>query len=192
MNDLSDQDVTELLQAWNLGDEAALHRLVPVVYGELHRLASAYMARERPGHTLQTTALINEAYLRLADCQEIEWQDRNHFYAVSASMMRRILVDWARARQADKRGGGLQRVPLDDALLGSPDRNLDFVALDEALQALARIDERKSKVVELRFFGGLGVKETARALKVSPATVVRDWEFSKVWMLAELKKGSRS
>lgn len=189
MNDLSDQDVTEMLRGWNLGDEDALSRLIPVVYRELRQLAQTYMARERPGHTLQTTGLVHEAYLRLARLHGIEWSDRSHFYAVCASLMRRILVDWGRSRRAEKRSGGRLRVELDDALVGCDAKGLDLaaLALDQALRGLAKIDPRKSKVVELRYFAGLGVKETARVLGVSPATVVRDWEFSKVWLLRELK-----
>jgi len=187
MNDLSHQDVTRLLRAWNLGEETALHRLIPVVYRELHRLAHASISRQRSEDTLETTGLIHEAYLRLVDLHKIEWRDRSHFFAVSASLMRWILVDRARARRTEKRGGGRQRISFDDALLRHQKKALDLVALDDSLVALAQVDERKSKVVELRYFGGLGVNETARVLKVSRATVVRDWEFSKVWLVEELK-----
>lgn len=187
MNDLSDQDVTKLLRAWNLGEGTALSRLVPIVYRELHRLAHGYLSRRRPGDTLETAGLINEAYLRLADLHKIEWRDRSHFYAVSASLMRWILVDRARAWKAEKRGGNRLHLPIDEVVLGHKEKDLDLLALDEALVSLSKIDERKARVVELRYFGGLGVKETAKVLQVSPATVVRDWEFSKVWLVEELK-----
>ena len=155
MSDLSDQDLTEPLRAWNLGEGAALQRLVPAVYGELHRLVSVYMGRERSGHTLRTTALIHEAHLRLAARQGIKWQDRHHFYAVSAGMMRRILVDWAQARRTGKRGGGMQRVSLEEGRLGSWDRSFDWVTLDQALEALCRVDERKSTAFELKRIGSM-------------------------------------
>jgi RNA polymerase sigma factor (TIGR02999 family) len=187
MDGPSPPEVTQLLRAWGNGDERALEGLMPIVYAELRRTARRYMAHERPGHTLQTTALVNEVYLRLVDAPRTSWQDRTHFFAVCAQMMRRILVDWARSRQAAKRGGNarpleLERVP--DLAIGEP--GTDLVALDDALKALAAMDARKSQVVELRFFGGLSVEETAAALKVSPETVMRDWKLAKAWLRREL------
>ena len=181
-------DVTGLLLAWGEGDRTALDRLIPLVHNELHRMAHRYMSGEREGHTLQTTALINEAYLRLVDSGRMHWQNRAHFFAVSAEVMRRILVDFARARHYQKRGGNAIHVALDQAPEVSQEREADLVALDEALIALAAIDQRKSKIVELRFFGGLSVKETAEVLKVSPDTVMRDWKLAKVWLLRELSR----
>jgi RNA polymerase sigma factor (TIGR02999 family) len=178
--------VTQLLRAWGDGDAAAFEQLAPLVEAELRRLARGYMARERQGHTLQTTALVNEAFLRLTDARHIRWQDRAHFLGISARLMRRVLVDHARARGYRKRGGGAQRVTLDEALVASPDPGLDVLALDRALEALAEVDDRMSKVVELRFFGGLSVEETAEALHVSPDTVKRDWRLAKLWLLREL------
>jgi RNA polymerase sigma factor (TIGR02999 family) len=182
----SRQDVTGLLVAWSAGDESALGRLMPIVHGELRRLARRLMRGERGGHTLQTTALVNEAYMRLVDLSRVRWQDRAHFFAVSARLMRRILVDHARSRKYLKRGGSQQRVTLDEALIVTGERGADLVVLDDALEALAAIDKRKSQVVELRFFGGLSVEETAEALHVSAETVMRDWRFAKVWLLREL------
>ncbi len=182
----SPQEVTQLLVAWSHGDQAALDRLLPMVYDELHRLAHRYMRRENPGHSLQTTALVHEAYLRLTEGKPVNWQNRTHFFAVSANVMRRILVDIANANGAQKRGGNLHHVPLDEALVISEDREADLVALDDALNALAKIDARKSQVIELRFFGGLSVEETAEALKVSPDTVLRDWRLAKSWLMREL------
>ncbi len=176
MMDPSPHEVTQLLRAWREGEQGALERLMPLVYGELHRLARRYMANERPGHTLQTTALVNEAYLRLVDAPQANWQDRAHFLAVCAQMMRRILVDWARSRQALKRGGVVRPMELDEALAVAEAPGADLVALDDALKALTVVDPRKSRVVELRFFGGLSVEETAEVLKVSPETVLRDWK----------------
>ena len=181
--------VTDLLVAWSGGDEQALEKLMPLVHGELRRLARRQMAGERQGHTLQTTALINEAYLRLIDLTRIRWQDRAHFLAISARLMRRILVDHARTRRYAKRGGGAAKVSLDEALVVTSDPRPDLVALDDALKALAAVDSRKSQVVEMRFFGGLSVEETAEALGVSPQTVMRDWHLAKVWLLRELGKG---
>jgi RNA polymerase sigma-70 factor, ECF subfamily len=178
--------ITELLLAWSDGDEQALDRLLPLVHDELHRLAHRYMAGERPDHPLQTTALVNEAYLRLVDSSRVRWQNRAHFFAVSAVLMRRILVDVARARQKQKRGGDAVRVTFDDALAISHEPNPALIALDDALKALAAIDARKSKVVELRFFGGLSVDETAEVLKVASVTVMRDWAMAKAWLLREL------
>jgi len=182
----SSHQVTGLLLAWGRGDEAALEQLVPLVHGELRRLARRHMGHERQGHTLQATALVNEAYLRLIDVQRVHWQNRAHFFAMSARLMRRILVDFARSRHYQKRGGGAQQVTLDEALVVGKERGQDLVALDDALQALAAIDPRKSQVVEMRFFGGLSVEETAEALHVSPETVMRDWKLAKVWLAREL------
>jgi RNA polymerase sigma factor (TIGR02999 family) len=180
------QQVTQLLLAWSQGEESALEKLTPVVYEELRRLAHRYMGGERLGHTLQTTALVNEAYVRLIDGKQVNWQNRAHFFAVSARLMRRILVDWARSRQSQKRGDQPQRVTLDEALMLTRGRNEDLVALDEALKSLTEVDPRKSQVVEMRFFGGLSVEETAEVLKVSPDTVLRDWRLAKLWLLREL------
>jgi RNA polymerase sigma factor (TIGR02999 family) len=178
-------DVTQLLQAWSHGRPEALQKLMPLVYDELHRLAQHYMRRERPGHILQTSALINEAYIRLIDASQVSWQNRAHFFAISAELMRRILVDWARAQTSQKRGAGVPAISLDEDA-GVFQERLDLAALDDALQALARLDPRKSRVVELRFFGGLSVEDTAEALGVSPETVKRDWKLAKIWLLREL------
>jgi RNA polymerase sigma-70 factor (ECF subfamily) len=187
----SPQEVTALLLAWNQGDSAAFDALVPLVYGELHRLAQRALRHERPGHTLQTTALVNEAYLRLIDAKRVRWQDRAHFFAISAQLMRRILVDLARTRHRAKRGGHARQVTLDEALVVSDGRDLDLVALDEALERLASVDPRKSRVVELRFFAGLSVEETAEVLGVSGDTVMRDWKLAKIWLVRELCDASR-
>lgn len=176
------RDITRLLVAWNNGDEAALAELTPLVYEELHRLARRYMGRERAGHTLQTSALVNEAYLRLIDWKNAQWQDRAHFFAVSAQLMRRILVDFARAKAYAKRGGGALHLDLDGVGVFSPDRDTDIVALDEALTALAALSPRQGQVVELRFFGGLSLEETADVLKVSVGTVRRDWSLARAWL----------
>jgi RNA polymerase sigma factor (TIGR02999 family) len=168
-----------------------LDELLPLVYEELRRLAHRYMAGERPDHTLQTTALVNEAYLRLIDVRQVRWENRAHFFAISAQLMRRILVEFARARGSGKRGGGVRKVSLDDALIGSPEPGQDLVALDDALTAMAAVDPRQSKVVELRFFGGLTVEETAEALHVSPQTVLRDWRLAKAWLRREMQKSSK-
>jgi len=178
-------EVSGLLRAWSDGDRAALDRLTPIVYEELRRLARRYMRGERPGHSLQTTALVNEAYMRLIDYKSMQWQNRAHFFAVSSQLMRRILVDHAR-RHNLKRGGGLQHVSIEDTAEVGADRAADLVALDDALDALARIDHRKVQVVEMRFFGGLSVEETAEVLKVSPITVMRDWSTAKAWLYREL------
>jgi RNA polymerase sigma factor (TIGR02999 family) len=183
------KDISKLLRAWSAGDQSALDGLTPIVYDELRRLAHRYMERERPGHTLQTTALVNEAYTRLVNYKRMQWQDRAHFFAVSAQVMRRILVDHARSHNI-KRGGGVQHVSLDDVAVVSNDRTGDLVALDEAMNALARFDPRKLQVVEMRFFGGLSVEETAEVLKVSPATVRRDWSIAKLWLYRELGGGT--
>jgi RNA polymerase sigma factor (TIGR02999 family) len=175
-------EVNQLLKAWGTGDDKALDQLTPVVQQELHRLAHRCMSRERPGHTLQTTALVNEVYLRLVDVNAVEWQDRAHFFAISARMMRRILTDFARSRNYQKRGAGAVQVSFDEALIVTPEKDGDIMALDEALTEFAVLYPRQSQVVELRFFGGLEVKETAEALKVSPETVKRDWRFAKAWL----------
>ena len=179
--------VTELLRAWSDGDDGALEQLIPLVEVELRRLARGYMARERPDHTLQTTALVNEAFVRLTDARQVRWQDRAHFLGISARLMRRVLVDYARRRGFHKRGGDAQRVTLQDDLVRTPDPAFDVVALDRALEALAKFDMRKSRIVELRFFGGLSVEETAELLSVSPDTVKRDWRLAKLWLLRELE-----
>jgi RNA polymerase sigma factor (TIGR02999 family) len=186
MGETPAHDVTELLHAWSEGDPRALEQLAPLVYKELHRLAHHYMARERPGHTLQTTALVNEAYLRLVDAGNVNFQNRAHFFAVSAQVMRRILVEFARRQGSRKRGGEVQRVSLDESLVVYGERGADLVALDDALQALAALDARRSRVVELRFFGGLSVEETAAVLRVSPETVMHDWKLAKAWLLREM------
>jgi len=174
-------EVTQLLRAWGSGDNEALEQLTPLVERELHRLAHRYMVRENPGHTLQTTALVNEVYLRLVDIQQVSWQDRAHFFAISARMMRRILTDFARSRNYQKRGGGAVQVTLDEKLLLNPEKDADILALDETLNQFATLYPRQAQVVELRFFGGLDVQEAAEALKISPETVKRDWRFAKSW-----------
>lgn len=181
-------DISNLLRAWNGGDQSALDRLTPMVYDELRRLARRFMARERPGHSLQTTALVNEAYMRLVDYKRMQWQDRAHFFAVSAQLMRRILVDHAR-RHNLKRGGGVRHVSLEEAAVVGGE-STDLVALDDAMNALARFDARKVQVVEMRFFGGLSVEETAEVLRVSPVTVMRDWSTAKAWLYRELAGGA--
>jgi RNA polymerase sigma factor (TIGR02999 family) len=182
----SPKEITRLLVAWGDGDQSALEQLAPLVESELHRLAHHYMGRERPGHTLQTSALVNEAYIRLIDWKNVHWQNRAHFFAVSAQLMRRILVDFARERAVLKRGGGALQVSLAEADSLPVERSADLVALDEALVALSEMDQRKAQVVEMRFFGGLSVKEVAEVLKVSEETVLRDWRLAKVWLLREL------
>ena len=184
----SSVEVTQLLLAWSQGEPAALEKLVPLVHAELSRLAHHYMAGERTGHTLQTTALVNEAYLRLVDSSQVRWQNRAHFMAVSAQLMRRILVDFARSRNYLKRGAGAQQVTLDEAMVISEAPDLDVVELDRALGELAAVDARKSQVVELRFFGGLTEEEAAEVLKVSPETVRRDMRLAKTWLLREMDK----
>jgi len=182
-------EVSGLLLAWSNGDRDALEKLTPLVYEELRRLARHYMSLERSGHSLQATALVNEAYLRLTDYKRMRWENRAHFFAVSAQLMRRILVEHAR-RHNLKRGAGIQHLPLEDTALLGGDRDQDLVALDDALQAFARIDARKARVVELRFFGGLSVEETAEVLKVSPVTVMRDWSTARAWLYREMTGGS--
>jgi RNA polymerase sigma factor (TIGR02999 family) len=178
--------VTQLLADWRDGDQNARDELIPLVYQELHRLAHHYMSHERPGHTLQTSALINEAFLRLAAQSEVQWQNRAHFIGIAGQMMRRILVDYARNRGYAKRGGNALQVSLDEQLIVSEERSADVIALDDALQSLARLDERKSRLVELRFFGGLSIEETAEVLGVSPGTVMRDWTLAKAWLRREM------
>lgn len=189
MDERSARDVTQLLRAWGEGDERALEHLTPLVYDELHHAAKRYMAHERAGHTLQTTALVNEVYLRLVDSARTNWQDHAHFFAVCAKMMRRILVDWARSRRAAKRGGEARQIELETVPDVALEPATDLVALDDALNALAALDQRRSQMVELRFFGGLSVEETAEVLKVSPETVMRDWKLAKSWLRRELSRG---
>lgn len=189
MTQASSERVTGLLLAWSDGDQAALERLIPLVYAELHRLAKRYMRRENAGHTLQTSALVNEAYLRLIDAHHVHWQNRNHFFAVSAQIMRRILVDFARARQNLKRGGRACRVSFDEGLLVSPEHGIDLLALHEALERLGALSARQSQVVELRYFGGLNEEEVAEVLKVSPRTVRHDWSLARAWLYRELSLG---
>jgi RNA polymerase sigma factor (TIGR02999 family) len=181
-------DATTLLLAWRQGDETALDELISLVYQELRRMAHRYMAGQHPGHTLQTTALVHETYLLLVDCRRVRWQDRTHFLAVTARLMRRILVDYARSRRAGKRGGHVPPVALDENLDFAPPRSADLVALDDSLAALAKIDPRKSRVVELKFFGGLDSEEIAEVLGVSQPTVLRDWKLAKLWLLRELSR----
>jgi RNA polymerase sigma factor (TIGR02999 family) len=182
-------EVSKLLHAWSGGDQTALERLTPIVYRELHRLARRYMKGERPGHSLQATALVNEAYLRLVDYNRMQWQDRAHFFAVSAQLMRRILVEHARRRNL-KRGAGAQHISVQEATVACGQPAMDLVALDDAMNALARFDLRKSQVVEMRFFGGLSVEETAEVLKVSAVTVMRDWSTARSWLYRELASGA--
>lgn len=180
------QDLTELLRAWSDGDEAALDRLAPLVHAELHRLARRYMSGEREDHVLQTSALINEAYLRLIDWKAVRWQNRAHFFGVAAQLMRRILVDFARRRPRVEKGVEARHISLDEALTISSEKEPDLIALDEALKSLAEVDERKSRIVELRFFGGLSVDETAEVLTIAPITVMREWNKAKAWLFREL------
>jgi RNA polymerase sigma factor (TIGR02999 family) len=179
-------EVTQLLVAWGDGDQSALDKLMPLVYDELHGLAHRYMAQERPEHTLQTSALVNEAYVRLVDQKNVHWQNRAHFFGIAATLMRRILVGYARSRKRVKRGAGAFQISLDEAAILSQERASDMVALDDALENLASVDKRKSHIVELRFFGGLSIDETAEVLKVSPGTVMRDWTLAKAWLLREV------
>jgi RNA polymerase sigma factor (TIGR02999 family) len=182
----STHEITQLLRAWSAGDQGALEKLAPLVYAELHRAAHRYMVREQPGHTLQTTAVVNEVYLRLLNVRDASWQDRAHFFAVSAQLMRRILTDYARSRQALKRGGVAPHLSLDETAVVSSQPSQDLLAVDDALNKLAAFDPRKSQVVELRFFGGLSIEETAEVLKVSRVTVARDWKLAKAWLVQEL------
>jgi RNA polymerase sigma factor (TIGR02999 family) len=192
MKELSGHQVTQLLKAWSEGEPTALEKIIPLVYQELHQMARRYMVHERPGHTLQATALVHEAFVRLVDSAQASFENRAHFFAVCAQVMRRILVDWARARHAQKRGGEIAPLQLDEALVVGEERDRDLVALDDALKALTAQDPRKGQVVELRFFGGLSVEETAEVLKVSPETVMRDWRFAKSWLHRELRKEKQS
>ena len=182
-------EVSRLLLAWSGGDQSALEKLTPIVYHELHRIAGQYMRRENAGHSLQTTALVNEAYVRLVDYKRMQWQNRAHFFAVSAQLMRRILVDHARRRNL-KRGRGVQHVSLEEASMVGDGRDADLVALDDAMNALARLDPRKVQVVEMRFFGGLSVEEIAEVLKISTVTVMRDWSTAKAWLYREMTTGA--
>ena len=184
-------EITQWLVGWSDGDPSALEKLTPLVYRELHRLAQAYMRGERPGHTLQTTALVNEAYVRLIDADRMGWQNRAHFYGVAAKLMRHILVDFARSRDQVKRGGGVEPLPLDEAWTIAADRTAELVNLDDALTALEKLDARQSRIVELRFFGGLTEPEIAEVLKVSPRTVNSDWSLARAWLLRELGQSGR-
>jgi RNA polymerase sigma-70 factor, ECF subfamily len=188
---MSTHQITRLLQAWGAGDEKALEQVMPVVYGELHRLAQRYMNSERSGHPLQTTALVHEVYLRLVDIQNVDWQNRSHFYALCARLMRRILIDFARSHNYQKRGGQFAHIELEQAATVSAVVGNELLAVDEALKQLATVDARKSEVVELRFFGGLTAEEIAATLKVSPETVMRDWKLAKAWLHRELSKKDR-
>ncbi|QQS47563.1 MAG: sigma-70 family RNA polymerase sigma factor [Acidobacteriota bacterium] len=188
MSKHSTQDITQLLLAWGEGDQAALERLMPLVYEEMRKIARRYMVRQRPDHTLQTTALVNEAYLRLIDSSKVKWQNRAHFFAISAQLMRRILVDFARARMNQKRGGGVQKVVLDEALTISAEPSEELVALDDAMNELAAIDKRQSQIVELRYFGGLTEEETAEVLDISTRTVRRDWSLARAWLYRQLNQ----
>jgi len=182
----ANEGVTQLLLAWSEGDQTALERLIPLVYEELRKRAREHMRRERPGHSLQTTGLVNEVYLRLVDLNQLRWQNRAHFFAIAAQLMRQILVDYARARRYAKRGGWGRQVSLDEAAIVSKTRSAEFIALDDALKGLATIDPRKSQIVELRYFGGLSVKETAEVLKISPRQVAREWNLARAWLHREL------
>ncbi len=191
MSKSSSQELTHLLLAWRQGEREALNKLIPVIYEELRRIAHSYIRGERKDHTLQTTALVNEAYLRLIDCSRVNWQNRAHFLAVSAQLMRRVLIDYARSRGYQKRGGELEKISLKESQIVSQGRDPDLLELDDALQALAVIDARKCQVVELRFFGGLTAEETAEVLGVSPDTVLRDWKLARTWLAREMKKQAR-
>src|SRR5262245_46427850 len=190
MDTPSPEEVTQLLLAWNEGDQAALEKLVPLVETELRRLAKHYMQKERPDHTLQTTALVNEAYLRLIDWKNIKWQNRAQFFAVSAQLMRNILVNYAETRKAAKRGGGDYKIAIDEAFDLAKKQDLDILELDDALKSLAAVDGRKSRIVELRFFGGLTIEETSEVLGISHATVEREWDRARAWLYRELSRGS--
>lgn len=184
----SRHEVTALLRQWRSGDQEALSKLTPLVYDELHRLAHQYISRERPGHTLQTTALVNEAYLRLVGQKDVNWEGRSHFFAVSAQVMRHILVDYARQHTSAKRGGGIQKVELDGEATVTPERATELVALDEAMQALHKLHPRRTRVVELRYFGGMNNQEVSEVLGVSETTIERDWRFAKAWLYREMQK----
>jgi RNA polymerase sigma-70 factor (ECF subfamily) len=189
---LSTAQVTQLLAAWGEGDQAAFDRLIPVVQAELRRIARRKMANERADHTLQPTALVNEAYLKLVDIRHVKWQDRAHFFAMAARVMRRVLVDVARAHGYQKRGGGACRVSLHESAVVASEQEEDVIALDEALEALAAFDARKAQIVEMRFFGGLSVEETAEALDISQRTVKRDWTMARLWLLREMKRALKA
>jgi RNA polymerase sigma factor (TIGR02999 family) len=191
MSEGPDHEVTSLLQAWSAGDEQAIDKLAPLVYQELRRTARRYMARENGGHTLQTTALVNEVYLRLVNVQKVDWQGRAHFYAISARMMGRVLIDFARSRRYLKRGGNAVHLPFEEALFPGREDHPDIVDLDDVLNVISAMDQRKTQVVELRFFGGFSVEETAKALDLSVETVYRDWELVKVWLMRELREENR-
>ena len=188
MSQTPTHEVTRLLLDWSKGDKTALDKLMPLIYEELRRLAHRYMNRERAGHTMQTTALVNEAYVRLVNRKNVHWQDRAHFFAIAAELMRTILVDHARSHASTKRGGGARKLALDEALVVSQERAADVVALDDALRALALIDPKQSRIVELRFFGGLTIEETAEVLDLSAATIKREWSTAKAWLYHELAK----
>ena len=190
MDSFAPADVTQLLIAWSDGDQAARERLMSVVYEELHRLARRYMRNESPGHTLQTSALVHEAFIRLVDQRNVHWQNRSHFFAIAAQMMRRILVDYARSRNFAKRGGGAVKLSLEEGLIVSDERSEQVVAVHEALDGLAKIDPRQAQIVELKFFGGLSNEEAAAVLSVSPGTVARDWTMAKAWLRREITKGT--
>jgi RNA polymerase sigma factor (TIGR02999 family) len=190
VNPAPQSEITVLLQAWAGGDRRALDRLTPLVHDELRRMARGYMAKERPENSLQATALVNEAYLRLVDVDNVRWQDRAHFFAVSAQMMRRILVDAARARGSEKRGGGMARVDINESIDAAPQCGDQLVALSDALDGLAKLDSRKARVVEMKFFGGLSVEETAEVLKISPQSVMRDWKLARAWLMREMSRAS--
>ncbi len=192
MAESSSPQVTALLHAWREGDQAALDKLTPIVYSELHRIAHRYMVRERADHTLQTSALVNEAYLRLVDARTVDWKNRAHFFAVSSTLMRRILVDLARSRTSQKKGGNVPKVQLDEGVVSARHRMEDLLALDESLTALEEFDARKAKVVELHFFGGLSPEETAEVLGISPDTVFRDWRLAKAWLQKRMNSGAPS
>jgi len=189
MDTPSPNEITERLIAWGNGDAAALNELIPVVYQELRRMAGHYLRLENPGHTLQPTALVHEAWLRLIDQTRVNWRNRSQFFGVAAQMMRRILVDHAKTKHREKRGGGSEKLSLDDVINLSQERAADLIALDDALDELARIDERKSRVVELRYFAGFSVEETAQIMEVSPDTVMRDWKIAKAWLYQQIKRG---
>jgi RNA polymerase sigma factor (TIGR02999 family) len=191
LSDAKPQELTRLLIGWSDGNQEALQQLMPLVYDELRRLAAAYLRRERPDHTLQSGALVSEAYLRLIDQTRVRWKNRAHFFGVAAQMMRRILVDHARNRVAMKRGAGATIISIDNAIVGKDPQNLDLIALDDALNKLASFDEQQSKIVELRFFGELSIEETAEVLGISPATVKRDWAVAKAWLFRQMSTGEK-
>lgn len=192
MTGAPEHEITALLQAWRSGDPSALDRLTAFVYPELHRLAHQYLAQERPGHTLQTSALVNEAYLRLLRAKRVNWQDRAHFIGVCARIMRQILVEYARSRKAQKRGGSTVRVEFSERIVFSPEKDAGLIALDDALNQLAQADPREAQVVELRFFGGLNEEETARVLGISGRTVRREWDHARVWLIREIRRGEHA